>query len=255
MVSRKSAKNKASDPTVNGRGRKVKVPQTGSDRDASLLRDAVENPGVKEIPPAAPRPAAAQVLEIPERPPAPGQENAGEPVAKDPALMTVEIDRPGPHSWVQVFPELALRTPLLPYRSGKSGIPDHHYVDPALEGMLRRHLKPVRVQMVFDVGGGGEAFLWVVPESEWSPYFAALQLVLSKGKAFLDQNLFLFGRSEGRKRGCQVQVRARTPDDPVALLPSRPISQLLPEALGPERWITTTSHPVYVALTAGRALL
>jgi hypothetical protein len=223
-------------------------------RDAMLLREAAENPGVIEIPPAQITPQTITVVEIPMATLDPGGSASGQSLENDPAIMTVAIDRPGPHAWVQLFPDRTLRTVLLAHKQERNGSPDYYYVVPALQGMVRKDLKEVLALLVFDANNAGEAFLWLVSGSEWSPYHNAIQRVLAKGEVFLRNHLFRFLSPEKRARVCPVQVRERTPDDPAPLLPSRPVSQLLPEALGPGRLITSTSHQVYVQLTAGGAL-
>jgi hypothetical protein len=225
-----------------------------AERDNALLREALAKPGIAEIPPMQITTQRAPVLEIPAASLDPGQGDDGEPLAIDPALMTVPIDRPGPHSWIQIFPEHMLRTVLLPYKPQKDASPEYHFVIPELQPPVQRDLKQVHVHLVFDASGPGESFLWILPESEFSPYYNAVARVLAKGDTYLRDRLFRFAKAELKKRDCDVRVRRRLPDDPDAVLPSRPISQLLPEALKTERIINTTAHPVYVALTAGGRL-
>jgi hypothetical protein len=225
-----------------------------ADRDQALLGDALAQPGIAEIPPAEINTQPVPILEIPAANLDPGQEDAGEPLEIDPALMTVTIDRPGPHSWVQLFPERMLRTVLLGYKPQKNGSPDFHYVIPELQRPLQRDMKQVQVHLIFDAGGAGECFLWIVPESEYSPYHNAVAMIRARGDVYLRDHLFRFAKAELKKRTCDVRVRSRSSDDPVAILPSRPISQLLPEALKTDRIISSTAHPVYVVLTAGGRL-
>jgi hypothetical protein len=194
------------------------------------------------------------VLEIPAASLDPCHDADGEPLVLDPALMTVTIDRPGPHSWIQMFPGLVLSTVLLPYKPRKDASPDYHYVISELQPSLLRELKQVQVHLVFDASGAGESFLWILPQTEFSPYYNAVARVLANGDTYLRDHLFRFAKAELRKRNCDVRVRDRLPDDLVANLPTRPISRLLPEALKPERIINSTNHPVYVALTAGGRL-
>jgi hypothetical protein len=241
---------------------KVNVPtcapsNNGSDvpeRDSTLLRDALDRPGIIEIPPSEINQQPAPVLEIPAANLDPDQGDDGEPLVIDPALITVSIDRPGPHSWVQLFPERMLRTVLLAYKPAKDASPEFHYVIPELQRPLQRDLKQVQVHLLFDASGAGECFLWIVPESELSPYHNAVAMVRAKGDAYLHDHLFRFAKAELKKRNCDVRVRPRSPDDPVAVVPSRPLSQLLPEALKAERIVNSTAHPVYAALTAGGRL-
>jgi hypothetical protein len=240
------------EPSVNGSTTTEAGESIGA---AAKVRDAVANPGTVEIPEATIQPQqASPVLEIPESDLDPDANESGEPLEQDPALMTVALDRPGPHSWIQLFPDKILRTVLLGYKAEKNASPVWHYVIPELQKGLQKELKQVRALLVFDASGPGEPFLWVVPESDFSPYFNAIQNCLAKGEAFVKTHLFRFAKAELRKRNCDVRVRARTPDDPEPVLPSRPISKLLPEALKQDRLITSASHPVYVSLMSGGRL-
>jgi hypothetical protein len=223
-------------------------------RKKSLLHDALARPGIVEIPPAEITTQPAPVLEIPAASLNLSYGDDGEPLEIDPALMTVSIDRPGSHCWVQVFPGHILRTVLLAYKPAKDASPDFHYVCPELQPPLQRDLKEVQVHLVFDASDAGGCFLWIVPESQFSPYHNALRRVRERGDAFLRDHLFRFAKAELRKRDCDVRVRTRLPDDPIAVLPSRPIGQLLPEALKADRIINSTAHPVYQVLTAGGRL-
>jgi hypothetical protein len=240
-------------PSINSRHRTRKVKSTAS-KDAALLQHAVRTPGVVEIPEAIITPKTVPVLEIPEANLDPDLDESGDPLEQDPALMTVAIDRPGPHSWVQLFPDRVLRTVLLGYKPQKNSNPEYHYVIPELQKGVQKELKQVRVHLIFDTSGPGEAFLWIVPETEFSPYYNSLMLILSKGEAYVKDHLFRFVKADLKKRSCDIRVRDRTPEDLEPILPSRPISQLLPEALKPDRLITATSHPVYASLMSGGRL-
>jgi hypothetical protein len=222
--------------------------------EAALLKEAVDNPGVAEIPEVVAQPGAGPLLEIPAMDLDPDRGDAGEPLQLDPALMTVAIDRPGPHSWVQLFPDRVLRTVLLAHKPDRNGSPVYHYVTPELQSAVKKDLKQVQIYLVYDTSGPGEAYLWIVPESEFSPYFNAVQQVLARGESIVKDHFVRFVNAEKRGRTCDVRVRPRGPDDPAPVLPSRPISQLLPEALGKDRIISAVSHPVYVSLTAGGRL-
>jgi hypothetical protein len=223
-------------------------------RDAQLLREAVQNPGTVEIPEAILTTEPKLVVEIPEAVLDPNEGSTGEPLVLEPALMSIRLDRPGPLTWVEVLPKHFLRTVLLDYQPDRSGGHDYYYVAPPLQKAVRGHLKQVRIQMLFDVGNGGEAFLWAVLESDRSPYFNTLQTVLAKGPEFLRNHIILFGKVDLKAKKCDPLFDTRAADHPATILPSRPIQQLLPEALKQDHIITSPSHPVFVAMTKGRRL-
>jgi hypothetical protein len=227
-------------------------PSRNSHDDGELLQEAVTKPGAVEIPDEQPAKAGA-VVEIPEEMLDPSGDVCGQSLDRDPATMTAPLGRPSPHSWNELFPELVLNTVLLPIRQQRDGAPIYHWVTPSLRGPVSRRLRQVQVHLLFDTGGEGDAFLWIVPVSEFSPYYAAVSLAIGKGAKFLRENLIQFEYRQDQKK-VAVSVRPRGIDDPAAVLPSRPISKLLPEALKADRLITAPSHPVYAALVAGSRL-
>jgi hypothetical protein len=224
-----------------------------TNEDAAALKNAAANPGAVEIADEPPEVSAGPVVEIPAENIDPDGAVSGEPLERDPAVMTVELGRPGPHSWVALFPDRVLRTVMLAHKPQRDGSPTYLWVAPDLRRELKRDLKQVRVYLVFDAGDDGECFLWITPESDFSPYHSAVSQVLAKGDAYVRTRLFRF-IYDPAKRKVEVRVRDRTADDPEPVLPSRPLGQLLPEALKAERLITGTNHPVYRALTAGGRL-
>jgi hypothetical protein len=234
-------------------------PADGNDQpapqDEVLLREAVENPGGKEVPEERLEPGKETLQEIPEERLEPG--DAGTPVEQNPALITVVLDKPGPHSWIQIFPDLKYNAVLLAYRPERGRSPDYHYVAKELRGPIKKDLKNVLVLLVADINGSGELFLWLIPESPYSPYYNSLMRIMALGKAELQTKVFRFGKIEAgsRVRECPLTCRLRTPDDPQPILPSRGLGRLLYEALKQlGRVIEDSSHPIYVTLASGSKL-
>jgi hypothetical protein len=228
-----------------------------SDQDrhaAELLKQAINAPGVKEIPPAPIQVSPKPVLEIPARDLSVDGQEGGQPLPVDPTTLVALVSRPSPHGPVRLFPDRALRAALLAYQPNRNRSPDYYYVIPELEAPMRKHLKQVRVDLVFDLVGN-ECFLWITPESDMSPYHNALMRVLSRPPEFIATHKFLFGKADLKTKSCDLQVKPLAPDDPVPLLPSRSVGVLLAEALGTERTISTTGHPVFLALAPGGTLL
>src|SRR5262249_48886369 len=160
-------------------------------RDAALLKQSVNNPGSLEVPEIRPVTAPTPVLEILPRDLTPDPGEAGMPLPVDPALMTVTLSRPGPQTWLRLYPERPLRTVLRASKRTRDSSPEYHYVAPALEGMVKKHLRVVNVHLVAEVAGDGEPFLWIVPESDFSPYHNGMAKVLALGTAFIRQHLFV----------------------------------------------------------------
>jgi hypothetical protein len=222
-----------------------------------FLTEAVNNPGVVEIPESKPDPkAAVPPVEIPER--ILGDvAGAGTRLTADPAVLSVKLDRPGPHTFVRLFTQCMWRGVLLAHQPVKDRSPDYYYIldemqqDPRVQDSLRQ----VRVLLCADMGVAAEAFLWLVPESQFSPYWKAVELVLSQGDDYIDRHKFRFGKADLKSKSpCPVWVEPLGPTDPQPVMPSRPVSKLLPEALTQERMILSATHPVYAAITTGQML-
>jgi hypothetical protein len=232
------------------------VLETQEELDARHLKEAVENPGVPEIPDEPLTAGPVPVLEIPQEDLTPDAAEGGEPLPADPALMTVSVGRPGPTTFVRVYPGRTLRTVLLPYKRKRDDSPDYHWVTPELREPLQRHLRQVNVYLLAEAAEDGESFLWIVPESDFSPYHNGMARVLAMGAEYIRTHLFLFYMKDtgSRKKCCDLEQRLIQPVDVEPLLPSRSVGALLPEALKADRLIRDTSHPVYVNLTSGRRL-
>jgi hypothetical protein len=222
-------------------------------KDGQHLKAAVANPGAVEVPDTPIQTGDVPITEIPEVNLDPDAGEGGRLVSQDPALMTVAINKPTPHIWVRFFPERTLRTVLLGYKPSVDSSPDWHYVVPELQAGLK--MSQVNVYLVADITGGSAVpFLWIVPATEFSPYFNAVQRLLAKGVGYVRSHAFRFAKVNLKARDCDVYERDIGPDDPEPVLPSRPVGKLLPEALKTDRLIRSPSHPVYHSLTAGRKL-
>jgi hypothetical protein len=237
-------------PPVNPPDNGEHVPNDTGDQNARHLQEAVANPGVAEIPEEEIQTDTPPLLEIPEETEGPGTDESGGPVEQDPALITVSIDRPAPHAWHRLYPDRVWKGVLLAYKPKKTRPPEWYYVAPGLRKPVQKDLRPVKVYLVADVSNGGELFLWILPQSDMSPYYNAVQKIFAKGDQYVLSHVFRFPTADLEK-GCHPRQDPVGPDTPVPVLPSRPITSLLPEALKLERQILTTAHPIYQSLTAG----
>jgi hypothetical protein len=240
---------KAHSPSSNG-----KTTRQRRNRDAELLKDAVEHPGSKGIPDEAPEVSDKPNVGIPAESLDAGAEVLGEDLDRDPSTMSVGLDRPGPDSWVHMAIDRMLPVLMFPYKRKRTDAPTYYYIDRGqLRDKVQRRLQLVNVHLLFDVGGEGDAFLWVVPTSEFSPYNAAVNRALSRGKQYVAEHLFNFEYVQNTRK---VNLRVRLPldDDAAVVLPTRETGILLEEALGPERYIRDANHSMYRILTAGSRL-
>jgi hypothetical protein len=144
----------------------------------------------------------------------------------------------------------------LAHKPGREASAEYYYVVPELEKYVKDDLKNVMVLLVADMNAAAESFLWVVPVSDQSPYYNAVALILKQGKAALEKYVYQVKTADikSRTKMAPVSHRLRNPNDPIPVLPSRPIGVLLAEALGSDRIIRTPDHPVFVALTSGSKL-
>jgi hypothetical protein len=222
------------------------------DRDAALLKDAVANPGGDSIP-EEPLTTGGADIEIPSESISPAAEPRGRRIDNDPATMVVALSKPTPNSWIQLFPDHVFDTVMYAYQPQRNQSPTYYYIEKSLRSVLRQNrFKNVRVHLVYDTNGEGEAFLWLLPLSDRSPYLAAVTEALSHGPKYVADNLFNFDYTFGQSK-VHLSAEPRKPTDPVAVLPARPLGRLLREAMG-DRYVATTGHPMWPVFTMGRRL-
>jgi hypothetical protein len=239
-----------------GGERPVPAPTTPDPVDGEeLLADAVANPGSCELPPPLPdSDAPTSVDEIPDRDfdDMPG---AGSEVPDDPATMSVEMRRsPGTNTWFRIHPRRIWRGLLFAYKEEANRSAELFFVTPALEKTpgIREQLVPATAVLCEDLNGVGEAFIWLVPANEMSPYFKAMQKVLAKDATDPGKLKFLVYLPRGERKNCKVKVDYVDANDPHVTLPERSITKLLPEAIGQDHLILHKLHPVFVRQTRGR---
>ena len=246
--------NRATKPrhssSTNGDGGEV---TPVSKRDVQHVQEAIANPGAFEIPDSGITKGVVKPLEIPEVLGG-SQGNVGQLLDVDPALLGTKLGRPSPHLWVRLYRDRILRTELLAFKPRRDGSADHYYVAPELQKALARHLKPVLVLLVGELGEEGDTFLWIVSATTFSPYYNAAQRILALSDKCLNEWKFLIPTAVIGKRDCDVRQDLIAPDDPDVVLPSRSVGLLLYEALSPQRVISDTGHPVYRSLMSGRKL-
>jgi hypothetical protein len=237
--------------TVNDNGEPVGAAPV-ADRAAELLKEAVANPGAAGIPDEVPEVSGKPLAGIPEESLDPAAGVVGESLDDNPATMTVGLSRPGPQTWLQLFPDMRLRTVMLSVRERREDAPIYYYLAPELRPAVKEQCRDVTVCLAFDVAAEGEFFLWAVVSSERSPYYCALSRALALGEQALQEKVFQFSWSDDARK-VKSRQRLRDADDPVAVPPTRPLGVLLEEALG-DRIIRSANHPIYYRLTRGSRL-
>jgi hypothetical protein len=246
-------------PSVNGEVRtsRTRREKGGKAKNPSEhLDEAVENPGGAEVKPKA-RKNTKLLDEIPTSSTRAGRR--GRPLQVSPAVVNVRLDRPGEFSRLLFTRDDVEYFDLLAFQAGRDAPAEYYYVEESLQPAVRQHLRTMCVHLVADLNGRGDYFLFMVPLSDRSPYYCAVQQILSYDDEFLKAHVFSVGKAY-REKGdsgpmrCDVFVDDVGPDDPLPVKPSRPIAKLLAGALGSERIIQDPSHEVYHTLTSRRRL-
>jgi hypothetical protein len=222
-------------------------------RDMALLKEAVDNPGSATIPEATSG-GATPIPAIPAYDLNPDEET-GEVLALDPRLLTAKIGRPSPDVWHQLHLSRSLRVLLLAHKPRADAGSEFYYVVPELQPAVARGLKAVHAHLLSPLGAGGEALLWLVLESAYSPYHAAVNRILAQGADFVAKHKFRILPPGGRDKVCEIRFAPLTAEDPAPVVPSRPVGELLYSAMAADqRLISDPSHPVFHTLTTGRSL-
>jgi hypothetical protein len=163
------------------------------------------------------------------------------------------IRRPGRVEWFALDPSLALETRLLPRVTGPAGIDkEWYYVDHSIRKPIREDVRDVLVQPFYSISYR-DLGLWIVPINEGNPWYESAASLFRQEPKFYGENVFrvISDRASGKYR-CKFKPA------PVTTLfrwPDRPTEEILGAALGEDRIITDTSHPVYKELIEGQDLV
>jgi hypothetical protein len=125
---------------------------------------------------------------------------------------------------------------------------EYYWITPELRKGIKSELKAVRVFPFFSTLARCHV-LWLVKVTLDNPWYTSLQdRLFRQSPEFFDRNeVRVFGDKEaGRYR---VMKRPRTV--PSVTWPDRSTGELLAEALGPSRIITSPDHPLYIDLVSG----
>jgi hypothetical protein len=223
-------------------------------QDVAQLKEALADPGGEAVPEVKLTEGPVTVMEVPEATLKPDEEDAGQPLEQDPAIMTVQLGRPTPSTWVQFHPGKSMICDLLAYQASRNSSPEYHFVaDARLAKRFGKRMRQVTAYLCNDAEHPDDVFLWLVTRSEMSPYHNAIASVLGRGEAFIRKHSVLFFDVDMQKKKCSIDHRPLDPDlEPV--LPTRPIGRLLYEALGADRVIKDSNHPIAKKLLGGRRL-
>lgn len=167
------------------------------------------------------------------------------------AMQSKKIRKPHRREFVSLNAASELRTNLLLHKPKADGIEtEYYYVSPSLRTPIKRELKPCRVYVFYSWLTKMHA-LWVVhvtPENSW---YESLQTVLKQNSEFFVERAI---RVMSDKEKSRYEVRHKAASGPV-VWPTKSTSELLGEAIGPDKFITSAAHPLYRDLTDGVDLI
>jgi hypothetical protein len=158
-----------------------------------------------------------------------------------------KIRKPDRREWIALKPASELPTRLLLHKPKADGIEvEHYYVDKALRGPIREELKNVRVFVFYSFKTKSHG-LWVINVTLDNNWYESLAQLLKHPTEFFDKNAI---RVISDKANSRYRVRYKPMPSEVAW-PEKPTNELLTEALGQSRFITSPEHPVYRDLVEG----
>ncbi len=163
-----------------------------------------------------------------------------------------KVCRPDRREWFLLKQDSELRARLLVHKPNGDGFQEeqYYYVEPGLREPIRAELKAVRVFVYYSLTAKGYG-LWVVKYTPGNSWYEGLHQLLQHPGAFFAENVI---RIIADKESARYRVRYKP--SPVASVnwPDKPTDQLLGEALGPDRFITSRDHSVYRDLVEGSEL-
>lgn len=166
------------------------------------------------------------------------------------SMMPKKIRKPGRREWIALSIASELPTRLLLHKEQPDAIEVHHYfVDRHLRGPIVDELKEVRVFVYysFQTNTHGLLLLNVTIDNPW---YESAQALLRQPAEFFAENAI---RIIPDKKNSRYRVRRKPMPSSVAW-PEQSTGELLGEALGPDRFITSADHPIYRDLIDGTEL-
>lgn len=165
------------------------------------------------------------------------------------ALQGKKIRKPGRREWFVLDPASELTTKLLLHKPKADGVEtEYFYVDKRLRGPIRDELKDVRVFVYYSFTTHSHA-LWIVHVTVGNSWYESLQPLFGQPPAFFKNAI----RVMSDKPNSRYRVRFKPTSESV-VWPSKPTEELLGDALGPDRFITSADHPLYRDLIDGSEL-
>jgi hypothetical protein len=219
-------------------------PQPGAQTAAPVVGSAV--PTIERIPPEEPiRVGAGGKLVVPREDPN-ADLDAGDELDLD-GMAAPKVRKPGRREWIAMDPTRELPTRMLIHKPRADGIEvEHYYVAGGLRGPIREELKDVRVFPFFSFTTRSHA-LWVVHVTLENSWYESLVPLFRQPAEFFAENEI---RVVSDKANSRYKVKFKPLPGRVTW-PAKSTNELLGEALGRARFITSPDHPLYADLTDG----
>jgi hypothetical protein len=161
--------------------------------------------------------------------------------------LVPKVRKPNRREWIALNPASELTTRLLLYKPRPDAIEvEQYYVDPTLRPPIQDELKQVRVLVYWSFQTRTHA-LWIIgvtPDNTWYESQAAL---LKQPAEFFATNAI---RVISDKPNSRYRIRYK-PIPSAVVWPETSTNELLGEALGRDRFITSPEHPIYRDLIDG----
>jgi hypothetical protein len=164
--------------------------------------------------------------------------------------QTKKIRRPDRREWIVLNRESEFHARLLNHKPKADGIDvEHYHVDPSLRRPISDELKGVRVFVFYSLRSKSFG-LWIVNVTVDNTWYDSLAQLFKRPAEF-------FARTAIRVISDKPTSRYRIKLKPLTTevtWPATATNELLGEALGRERFITSADHPLYRDLVDGTEL-
>jgi len=163
--------------------------------------------------------------------------------------MAISIRRPGKHEFFKLNLASLFITHMLLHKPNPEAMDESLlYVPKGLRGRLTQDLRPVRFYLCHS-NSSGRFFIWPVKVSD-TDWYHSLEVLFRKQPDFFLGNAV---RIKADKEIGRYRIYAN-PDPKAVEWPTRPMAELVTEAIGHHNIIDSATHPIYVELTSGEEL-
>ena len=173
--------------------------------------------------------------------------NPGDPV-EEMAESVIKLRKPGRREWVRLNRPSEFVVRLYVHQKKEEDIEkEHYYISSQLRiPSIRKELKGHRVLQYYSVKSG-KFRLWPIGISEGNSWYETMDLFLQLDPEWFDR--YDFKVIPDKDESCYTYKKR--PSTTSVTWPEESTSQLLTQALGAHRVITSAEHPIYKELIEG----